>query len=217
MKIKKYLLIGLIGAIITVVGEMLGGLVPSPDTTDQMTRFFSSVELLPVWRIGLCSTIGGLGILMQFFGFHALYLTFDNKESRIVKLFYAGNCGFTIIGAMIHILMSMFMYVYKVNAGVENFENIIIEFSIWFLAPMTVIFYLAYAIFAFAMFSQIIKGHTLFPKWFWVFNPIIGKVVINTITAVLPSSAIMNGIGFSDMGLTSLVTFAALYENIRRK
>lgn len=214
-KIRKNLVIGLIGAVITVIGEMLGGLVPSPDTTNQMTRLFSSIELLPVWRIGLCSSIGGLGILLQFFGFHALYLSFDNKESRAARIFYAGNCGFTIIGSIIHILMSMFMYVYKMSAGAENCENILADFSIWFLAPMTVLFYLVYGIFAVVMMVQVGKGHTPFPKWCMVFNPIVGKIVINMITGILPASAFVNGIGFSDMGITSVITFLVLLIKIK--
>lgn len=70
---------------------------------------------------------------------------------------------------------------------------------------------MAYGLFAVSMFVQFLKKHTIFPKWCWVLNPIAGKAVINILTAMLPNTALVNGIGFADMGLTSLVTFGVLY------
>lgn len=212
-KIRSYLKLGILGAVITIAGELLQGAIAAPDAADEMTRLFSTIDVLPVWRMGLGSTLGGLGILMQWFGFQGIFLSFDNQSSRWAKACRAGNVGFTIIGAMIHILLSVWMYVYKFTAPMGR--TYLTEFTLWFVLPITVIFFAAYGVFAVSIFVQFFKRHTIFPKWCWALNPIIGKATINVLTALLPNTALVNGIGFADMGLTSLITFAVLYFLIR--
>ncbi len=114
-KIKRYMTIGLIGALITVCGEMLQGAVPSGEVADKMTTLFSSFDNLPVWRIGLGSTVGALGILLQFFGVYGIYLSFTNKGSKTAKVYNVGMYVFSILGSIVHVLMSMMIDAYKVS------------------------------------------------------------------------------------------------------
>lgn len=127
-KIKRYLWLGILGALVTVAGELLQDAVTAPDGGNEMSRLFSAIEALPVWRIGLGSTLGGLGILMQWFGFQGIFLSFDNQVSRLARAYRFGNAGFTIIGAMMHILLSMWMYVYKFTSplgmGADLYDGI---------------------------------------------------------------------------------------------
>ncbi len=209
-KIEKLILIGLIGALITVFGEMCQGAVPSGDTADRMTRLFSSFENLPVWRIGLGSTVGALGILMQFFGVYGIYLSFKNKESKTAKVYYWGMYIFSVIGAVVHVLMSVMVYVYKIGA------DMLLEFTLWFVLPILLIFFAGYIPFALAMALQFYKKQTPFYKWLWLLNPLFGKVFFGAITEVLPSGAITNGIAYSNMGLSSVLLFAVILLQIKR-
>lgn len=209
--IRKYLMLGIIGAAVTVAGELLQGAVVAPEMANEMVRIFSTIGVLPVWRIGLGSTLGGLGILMQWFGFHGICLSFDNKNTRMASAYRAGNLGFAILGSLVHILMSVYMFVYKLTSPMGMGHTYRMEFMNWFVMPITVIFFAAYGLFSVTMFIQFFKKHTVFQKWSWVLNPVIGKIVINMLTAVLPNTALVNGIGFADMGLTSLITFVVLY------
>ncbi len=210
-KIKKYMTIGLIGALITVVGEMLQGAVPSVEVADKMSNLFSSFDNLPVWRIGLGSTIGALGILFQFFGVYGIYLTFTNKESKTAKVYNVGMYVFSILGSIVHVLMSMMIDAYKIS--MEH----MIEVTIWFVVPIVVIFFVGYIPFAVAMAMQFWKKQTTLPKWIFWLNPLFGKVFFNAITAILPSSALVNGISFSNMGLSSVILFTAVLISIRKE
>lgn len=209
-RIKKHLALGILGAVVTVVGELLQGAVAAPEAGDEMARLFSTIAVLPVWRIGLGSSLGGLGILMQWFGFQGICLSFADQDTRLAKAFRVGNVGFTVIGAMVHILMSVWMHVIKFSAETE-------AFTLWFLVPIVAIFFAVYGLFAVSMFVQFWKKNTIFPRWCAFLNPILGKAVINGLTAVLPNTALCNGIGFADMGLTSLVTFTVLYILCRER
>ncbi len=211
-KVKKYLILGLIGSFITVVAELLQGLVPSGEATNVLAELFSTIENLPVWRIGLGSTVGGIGILMQFYGYYGLYLTLDNKENRLAGMYKRGVYVFTIIGSIVHILMSMLMYVYKISfQNEEILMERMIDFSIWFCGPILAGFFIFYFTMSLSMFILLFKGRTPFPKWFAFLNPLIGKAVIGAITKVLPlDGAFINGIGFANMGITSVIIVTAL-------
>ncbi len=198
------MVIGLIGAWITVCGEMLQGAVPSAENADKMTALFSSFDNLSIWRIGLGSTIGALGILLQFFGVYGIYLSFIDKGSKTAKIYNAGMYVFSILGAIVHVLMSMMIDAYKVS--MEH----MIEVTIWFVAPILVLFFIGYVPFAVAMAIQFWKRETVLPKFLFWLNPLFGKVFFNAITAILPSSTLVNGIAFSNMGLSSVILFTAV-------
>ncbi len=206
---KKYMQIGLIGALITAAGELCQGYAPSINTADKMTALFSSFDNLPVWRIGSGSTIGAIGILLQFFGVYAIYLSFENKNTRVSKIYYYGMYVFSIIGSTVHILMSFMVYAYKIGM------DALVEVTIWFVLPTVVLFFIGYIPFAVVMTIQFYQKQTPFPKWIWLLNPLFGKVFFNVITTILPSSALTNGISYSNMGLSSVVLFAVLlyYQN----
>ncbi len=209
-KIKKYMLLGWIGAAVTVFAEMLQGAVPSGDTADKMTALFSSFDNLAVWRIGVGSTVGAIGILMQFFGVYAIYLSFEDKTTKGAKVYHAGMYVFSLLGAIVHILMSFMIYGYKLGMGT------MIEVTVWFVLPLVILFFAGYIPFAFAMAIQFFKRRTPFPRWMFLLNPLIGKAFFNAITAILPSSAIVNGISFSNMGLSSVILFALCLCMIRK-
>ncbi len=210
-KTKKYIIIGLVGAFITIIGEMLQGAVPSTDTTDKFTTLFSSFENLPVWRIGLGSTVGVIGIFLQFFGMYSIYLTFSDKETKLAKVYKIGMYVFSIFGAIVHLLMSVMVYTYKIS--MEH----MIDFTIWFVIPLLVLFFVGYIPFCVSMAIQFWKKQTQLPKWLFWLNPLFGKVFFNIVTAILPSCAIVNGIAYSNMGLSSIILFLAVLICILKK
>ncbi len=209
-KIKRFMLIGLAGALITVCGEMLQGAVPSGGGTDKMSALFSSFENLAVWRIGLGSTVGALGILLQFFGVYGIYLSLTDKTSKSAKVYYLGMYVFGILGSVVHVLMSMMIYAYKIST-----EHMM-EVTLWFVAPIVVLFFIGYIPFAIAMAMLFFKKQSFLPRWLFWLNPLFGKIFFNAVTAVLPSSALVNGISFSNMGLSSVILFAAVLLCMRK-
>ena len=58
-------------------------------------------------------------------------------------------------------------------------------------------------------FIAFVKGRTPFPKWYCVFNLLVGKAVFNSVRR-LGNTALINGIGTSNMSLGAIVMFSAL-------
>ncbi len=209
-KIQKNIYLGLLGALVTVVGEMLQGAVVSINTTNKITALFSSFDNLPVWRIGLGSTIGALGILLQFFGVYAIYLTFKNQNYKYAKIYHIGMYVFSIIGAIVHVLMSMMVYAYKISMA-----NMV-EVTIWFVLPILVIFFICYIPFSISMAVQFYTKQSIFPKWFFILNPLFWKIAFAIVTGILPNSALTNGISYSNMGLSSVILFSSMLIYLKK-
>ncbi len=216
LKIRRYFIIGLIGSVVTVVGEWLQGYAPSTDMTSEMTRLLSAVASLPAWKIGMGSTLGAIGILMQFYGYYALYLCLDDKDSRLAKTYKVGVYSFSIIGAVVHVLMSVFMYVHMITHSSADATERLMEYTVWFVVPITVIFFIFYFAMCIAMFLLFIKKRTPFPKGYAVLNPLTGKLVFSIGQRLLFASAFANGIGNANMGLTSIIIITVLLTSYRQ-
>lgn len=204
-RIRKYLLIGLMGAIITVIGEMSQGLAETVAASDSMTELFATYETLPVWRIGLGSTVGAIGILLQYFGVYAIFLAFKDRDDKSSKIYKWGVYNYAFVGAIIHILMSLMIYIYKINS------ELVMDFTIWFVAPFLIFFFVGYIWFSIIMFNKFRRKETIFPAWCCVLNPILGKGFFNVVAMLIPVSVIANGVSYSNMGITAVVMFAVLY------
>ncbi len=208
-RIKKFMIVGLLGAVITLAAELLQGFAESASSENALDEIFSTVVNLSSWRIGLGSTLGAIGILMQFFGVYAIYLSFEDKNSISAKLYRVGAYNFSIVGAIVHVLMSVMLYVYKISYGSEAL-NTVLDYTVWFALPIVVIFFALYILFSVVAFLQFWNKRTPFPKYFAFLNPLIGKAVINAISELLPNGALSNGLGYANMGLTSIVLFSFL-------
>lgn len=208
-KIKRYLAIGLLGAVITVIGEMSQGLAETIKSADAMTEMYLTYAALPGWRHGFGSTVGAIGILLQFFGVYAIYLSFTEKADKSSALFRISAVNYSFIGAIVHVLMATSVYIYKVNS------ELLKEYLLWFTLPILIIFFAGYIFFCVILFNKFRKGETIFPKWCCVLNPIAGKAVFHIVSLLIPSSVIANGIGYSNMGLTAIIIFGVLLLNVK--
>lgn len=211
LPMQKFFIIGIIGAIITLIGEMSQGLAESVPATDMIAETLATYAVLPVWRIGFGSTIGAVGIILQYFGVYAIYLSFKDKNDKNSKLYKIGIYNYAFVGAIIHILMSLMILIYKIN------RNMIIEFTVWFVMPILIVFLIGYIWMSIILFNKIRKNETMFPAWCCVLNPIVGKLVFNVISEIIPNSKVANGIGYSNMGLTAIIMFAILLLSLNRK
>ena len=72
-KARVYLLIGLLGACLTLIGDLLIGYVQFPEGSGIMEGYFAAALALPVWRPISGGMIGFLGISLEFCGLMTLY------------------------------------------------------------------------------------------------------------------------------------------------
>ena len=143
---------------------MSQGFVATIDSSNLMMQEFETYASLPGWRHGFGSTVGAIGILIQFFGVYAIYLSFKNKDDKNSKKYKIGIFNYCVIGAIVHILLAIAIYVLKINS------ELLMEYMIWFTMPIVLVFLIGYIWFCIIMFNKFRRNETIFPKWCCLLN-----------------------------------------------
>ena len=72
---ERNLCIGLVGAVLTLIGDLLIGFVKFPDGANMMEGYLAAALAMPVWRPIAGGLIGFLGISLEFLGLGAVCRT----------------------------------------------------------------------------------------------------------------------------------------------
>ena len=209
-EIIKLLLYGMIGAVITMIGDCLLLGVDSTGETGALGQYIVSAGKLTYTRIGLAGFLGFLGIPVTAFGFYALYQLMEDKASLLSKIYRASIYGYVAMGGAIHIICCYLVTGIKKaletgTAADDMFSTILVEQG-GYVIPSFVVFYILYFVNVVAMVVVIFKKKTMLPKWMWILNPFVFKILINGI-GKLGTSAVLNGLACSNMSLGALIIF----------
>ena len=212
-KARRNLIIGLFGAVLTLIGDLLIGAARFPDGANLLDGYFAVALSMPAWRPILGGLIGFLGICMEFPGLMTVYPLIREKMPRGGRFYRLAMYVYLAVGGgAVHLPCGMFMWIYKSvagTAGPEAGHRIALNFLLYFLLPVTAVFTVFFSGASIVQFIAFVRGRTPFPKWYCVFNLMIGKGVFNAVRR-LGNTALINGIGTSNMSLGALVMFAAL-------
>lgn len=116
--IKKLLLMGLIGAIITFIGgELTIGWTVYPEASNYYSAMLAGCKNLTIFQLALGILFGGIGIPMQYYGFEAISKIIDkNKKSeKCAKLVHIGAVATAFFGSLVHILCIALMFIIKIE------------------------------------------------------------------------------------------------------
>lgn len=86
-KQNRYLVYGLIGAVLTMIGDFLLLGVDSVGAEGALGQYIIAAEKLSYTRIGLAGAFGFIGIPITAFGYFVLYELMSDKTSTLAKSF----------------------------------------------------------------------------------------------------------------------------------
>ncbi len=212
-KARAFLLIGLAGACLTLIGDLLIGYIKFPEGAGMLEGYFAAALALPVWRPILGGMIGFLGISLEFLGFMVLYPLLKKKMPRGAAFYKLSMYVYLAVGGgAVHLPCGVFMWLYHSvadAAGQEIGYDIALRYVMYFILPVTALFYVFFAGSCIVQFVGIIKGYSPLPKWFALFNLLILSVFFNMVRGI-GNYAIINGIGTSNKSLAAIMMFLAL-------
>ncbi|MBQ9663443.1 MAG: hypothetical protein IJV40_09875 [Oscillospiraceae bacterium] len=218
-KAMRYLKIGLLGAVLTLIGDLLIGAAKFPDGADMIDGYFAIALAMPAWRPILGGLIGFAGICLEFCGLLTVYPLIREKMPRGGRFYkLAMYVYLAVAGGAVHLPCGVFMWIYRSvteAAGQAVGYDIALKYLLYVLLPVTAVFTVFFIGANVVQFIAFIKGYTPFPKWYCVFNLLIGKAVFNSVRQ-LGNTALINGIGTSNMSLGALVMFTALLLGWRK-
>ncbi len=212
-KAERHLKIGLIGAVLTLIGDLLIGAAKFPDGAGMIDGYFAAALAMPAWRPVLGGLIGFAGICLEFPGLMTICPLIREKTPRGGRFYeFAMYVYLAAGGGAVHLPCGVFMWLYRSvteAAGQAAGHEIALRYLLYFLLPVTVVFGAFFLGANAVQFIAFIRGRTPFPKWYCVFNLLIGKAVFNSVRQ-FGNTALINGIGTSNMSLGAIVMFAAL-------
>lgn len=206
---KRLLLIGLIAAIVTVLGgELPIGWYKMPETDDMLMAQLGGYGNVSTSQLACGVFFGGIGIALQSFGFEALsrIIGKDGQNPKTSKTIHIGAlvCGF--LGPVVHILCIALMYVCRGNDIDE-----IMSFALLIVAPVCIVFMPVYMAMMAVMFIAVFRKKTVLPRCAAFLNPAIMMVAVNFITFFGGNNEIVHSLQMANMGIGSVITFGGVY------
>jgi hypothetical protein len=211
--------VGIIGAILTIIGDfLLLGVDSNTSGGGLFDKYLDIASKISYTRIGLAGFFGYLGIPLTAIGFLALYQMIKDKESSFAKVYkWSMIISFAALGGGVHIICCYLVAGMKMNieAGTADVVSAVINQQAGFLVPSIIVFAAVYFVACISMIVLIAKGKTILPKWMWMLNPLVMKIVINAL-GKLGTSAFFNGLACSNMSLGALIILLAWMIAIKR-
>lgn len=220
LKVRKLLIYGMIGAVLTMIGDFLLLAVDSAGAVGALGQYILAAERLSYTRIGLAGSFGFAGIPVTAFGFYALYELLQDKTSTLARIYKASIYGFLAFGGAIHIiccyLVTGMKKALETGTDQESMLSVILAEQGGYLIPCFIIFMAFYFANVITLILIIAKGKTLLPRWMWLINPFAFKILLNLV-GKMSTAAFWNGIACSNMSLGALIIFLAWMVVVLRR
>jgi len=143
-KTEKFLKIGLFGALLTLVGDLLIGAAKFPDGANMIDGYFAIALAMPAWRPILGGLIGFVGISLEYCGLMTVYPLIRQKMPRGGRFYRLAMYVYLAAGGgAVHLPCGAFMWIYKsvaAAAGQAVGHDIALGYLLYFLLPVTVVF-----------------------------------------------------------------------------
>lgn len=219
-KMKRFLIYGMIGAILTAIGDCLLLGVDTTGASGSLGQYLASASKLSYTRIGLGGFFGFVGIPVTAFGFYVLYLLMDNKDCLLAGLYRASVYGYIALGGAIHIICCYLVTGMKkdleTGTAAENILQAVLAEQGGYVIPSGIVFFIFYFLNVITMLMIVAKKRTILPGWMWIVNPLTFKILLNAV-GKLGTSAFLNGLACSNMSLGGLIIMAAWLIVIMRE
>ena len=202
-KAKRMLYLGLFGALLTMVGDIL---LLGVDATEAGSLFEALAVVagrVSCTRIGLAAFFGAVGIPLCAAGFLALDLSVLDRGSRLARLYRFGCHGYLALGGVVHVACCCLVYGIKKNVADGTLASLlqVAGEQAGLLIPLMTVWEVIYGMTVVTMLLLVARRKTTLPGRMWVWNPLVFKVLINLVAALGPWNAFFNGLRCSNMSL----------------
>lgn len=193
-KRKRNLLLGLIGAVLMVVGDMLWQVRGAGAVTTTLGAFADKAWLdMGVWRFVTSNILFAAAVPLYYIGFTEMYHMIrehgrDKTDRVLIRLFRIGMLAGTMAFIFIHTLclnMPLIMQGIAPHVTVEKAAEITNHVMMLNIVPMVLYFLAADGLLTVAMIALVWRKTLPVNKFAWLCNPIC-TAVIGNVLGMLP-------------------------------
>ncbi|HQC54822.1 MAG TPA: hypothetical protein PKX91_03750 [Clostridia bacterium] len=198
-RIKLLLIIGIIGTLINLAGDMLVGWGVKDTSLSGIEGQISHYLKVSDGRLFASVILGLIGVPLSGVGHIGIYKLIRPYSKKYARLQGVGIFGcFTFGGSGVHAssLAAAFFYKYMTAVSPETALASSIKFAFYFMLPLYIALFTCMIISTCAQIIAYAKGYSPFPRWGWVFTLPIGAALASIVN-VFGNYAIVNAIGMA--------------------
>lgn len=217
-RIRHLLKIGLVAAIMVLIGDMLLGYGLTDETLTGLAQILSKYETASTARIVWAALLGVVGIPLEGLSYFAIYRLMADRSEKHAHIYRGGIFGILIFGGCgVHVPCCALVYYYQKLREINSPDAVkeALSFAKYFLFPATILFLLFFIILAAAQISAFAKGMTPLPGWCWIFSPLFG-VVANVLFRFAGNHAFFNALATGWISVGNLWMFGGLLVMTRK-
>lgn len=176
-RIRHLLKLGMVAALMVLVGDMLLGWGVSDPSVTEIPALFTRYLSVSDGRIFASALLGLVGIPIEclcWFAVNRMIRPYSEKDAHahragIIGCLAFGGCG-------VHVPCCMAVYLLK-RFYTDNPATVVqeaLQWIGWFLLPATVIFMAFFLLTIVVQIRAFARGHSPLPRWCWVFSLLFG-------------------------------------------
>jgi len=208
--------LGIFAALMVLAGDLILGWGVTDDSLSGIDQYFSRYLTVSDGRILASSLLGLIGIPVECLCYFGIYRVIANRSEKLAHIYRSGILGMLAFGSFVHVVCCAVIYhlnaIHRIDPSASSDEAV--RFALYFLMPVSVIFFVFFFLTVITQIIAFAKGHTPYPKWCWIFS-IASGIVIVLITRLFGNSPFANALGTGWISLGSIWTYAGLLISMR--
>ncbi|MBQ8928051.1 MAG: hypothetical protein IJ055_07240 [Oscillospiraceae bacterium] len=214
-RIRKLLLIGLLGGGMAFVGDWLLGFGVCDEHLRGFERKLSQYLTLSDTTIFWSAFLGLIGISLEGLCYFGIYRLIQHE--RYAHIFRSGVFGYLMFAACgVHVpcLSSVFFYKHMMLESPDIAYTLSVRFGTYFLLPAMLLFLLFFLVMSIGQIGAFAKGHTPYPNWCWIFSLPVGMAA-TMLLKLTGNHAVTNALTTAWISIGNLWMFGGLLLTMR--
>lgn len=205
-RVRKLLTIGVFGSLLHLAGDLILGWGVEDESLTGLFRMLSAYMATGDGGILASALLGLFGMTLEGLSLFGVYRLMAEKFPRDAHRYRSGILGWLIFGACgFHVPTCALVFLAKQGLP----EETLAKFALYFLLPATALFWVFFLLLAVTQIAAFAKGHTPYPRWCWVFSPLVGGLAAQAL-GFLGNLPVLNAIACAWLAVGCLWTFGGL-------
>lgn len=163
--------VGLVGALLSFVGDMILGWGVEDETLTGLGRMLSAYTGTSDGGIFAAAMLGLLGITIEGLCCFGVYRLMAEQAPVYAHRYRAGILGYVIFGGCgFHVPVCAMVFLTKHGLA----ETLVWRYAAYFVLPAFALFWVFFLVLTVTQLQAFAKGRTPYPKWCWVFSMPVG-------------------------------------------
>lgn len=163
--------IGLFGAALTLIGDMLLGWGVEDETLEGLFRMLSAYTGTSDGGIFTAALLGLFGITIEGLCYFGIYRLMAERMPQMAHRYRTGIFGYVIFGGCgFHVPVCAMVFLTKHGLV----DALVWKYAVYFVLPAFIMFWVFFAVLVVTQIQAFARGLTPYPKWCWVFSLPVG-------------------------------------------